>query len=54
MTFAAANHEEITHSMQKYGKAVEGLLYNKPPSGDAPHPRETVYELEDMMGEILL
>lgn len=54
LAFAAANHVKIINSTQKDGKAVEGLLYNKPSTTDAAHPRNTVYELEDMMGEILL
>lgn len=54
MAFAAANNEKIINSMPKHGKAVEGFLYDKPPSADVAHPRGTVYELEDMMGEILL
>lgn len=40
--------------MQKDGKAAEGLLYKKPPTAGAADPRETVYGLEDTMGEILL
>lgn len=54
--FSAANYEEISNSMrslQQDREAVEGLLYNKSPTADAAHLKETMYELEDMLGDIL-
>lgn len=56
LAFAAANYEEINNSMHSFQQdrvAAEGLLYNKSPTADVAHLREAMYELEDMLGEIL-
>lgn len=40
-------------SLQQDGEAVEGFLYNKTSTADVSHLRETMYEVEDLLEEIL-
>lgn len=54
--FAAVIYYKISNSMQSLqqdGEAVEGFLCNKTSTADVAHLRETMYEVEDLLEEIL-